>query len=90
LDPSFAQQKLSHTSQRLPNADFNLIYTGLSWTDGSMHTLAWQATSSYSSVAIALVDAQNQTVSDFGSYGKLLFTLHSKFSNYNIIITCSC
>jgi hypothetical protein len=61
-----------------PNADFNLIYTGLSWTDGSMHTLAWQATSSYSSVAIALVDAQNQTVSDFGSYGKLLFTFALK------------
>jgi hypothetical protein len=43
-----------------------------------MHTLAWQATSSYSSVAIALVDAQNQTVSDFGSYGKLLFTFALK------------
>ncbi|KAI8578651.1 hypothetical protein K450DRAFT_245903 [Umbelopsis ramanniana AG] len=38
------------------------------WTPGSLQTISWEAPSSYSSVSIALLDSNNQTISDFGTY----------------------
>ncbi|CAM0138615.1 unnamed protein product [Umbelopsis sp. WA50703] len=51
--------------------DFRITYpaaSGLSWTDGSNHVLAWQATPDATSVDISLVDDKNETVSQLGSY----------------------
>jgi hypothetical protein len=48
---------------------FPFSNTGLSWTDGSNHVLAWQATPDATSVDISLVDDKNETVSQLGSYG---------------------
>ncbi|KAI9283514.1 hypothetical protein BC943DRAFT_101663 [Umbelopsis sp. AD052] len=38
------------------------------WTPGSLQTISWEAPSLYSSVSIALLDSNNQTISDFGTY----------------------
>ncbi|KAJ2957072.1 hypothetical protein NQZ79_g7175 [Umbelopsis isabellina] len=64
--PFFSSSSSSHSNDATNDSVENC--QGLSWTDGSNHVLAWQATSDATSVDISLVDDQNETVSQLGSY----------------------